>query len=79
VLAPPQISAPKHTKIVLTVRGADSRRHKLVVATPDPQQASVAPGRPGRLVLERVPDGTYAVKVDGSTRGKLIVGANPGP
>ena len=78
-LFPSEVAAPTHTTIVLTVRAGDSRRHEVTVVTPHPHTGEVAPGRPERLVLEGVPDGTYAVKVDGERRGSLIVGAQPGP
>lgn len=78
-LFPPKVAAPTHTKIVLSVRAGDSRRHLVTVATPHPHQAEVALGRPAKLTLNGVADGTYEIKVDGAARGRLIVGATPGP
>jgi hypothetical protein len=78
-LFPAVVAAPKHTTVVLTVRSQDGRRHTLSLATPHPYTMSVAPGGPARLVLKGLANGTYVVRVDGAVRGRLIVGAAPGP
>lgn len=79
VLFPPVVAAPKHTTIVLTVRTQDGKHHTLVLATPRAHTVAVEPGRATQLVLKGLPNGTYVVKVDGAIRGRLIVGAAPGP
>jgi hypothetical protein len=78
-LFPHVVAAPKHTTIVLTVRSQDGRRHTLTLATPHAYTMSVAPGGPTRLVLNGLANGAYVVRVDGAVRGRLIVGAAPGP
>jgi hypothetical protein len=79
VLSPPVVAAPKHTTIVLTVRAQDGRHHTLALATPRAHTVAVEPGRATQLMLKGLPNGTYVVKVDGAVRGRLIVGAAPGP
>lgn len=78
-LFPAVVAAPKHTTIVLTVRSQDGRRHTVTLSTPHPYTVTVAPGDPARLELKGLANGAYAVRVDGGVRGRLIVGATPGP
>jgi hypothetical protein len=79
VLDPPQIAAPKHTEIALTVRSGDGKVHSVVLETPHPYSATVLAGAPAKLLLKELPNGTYSIEVDHVVRGKLIVGAAPGP
>jgi hypothetical protein len=73
------VAAPKHTTIDLTVRSQDGKRHTLRLATPHAHTLAVLPGRPAQLALKGLPIGVYVVTVDGAVRGRLIVGATPGP
>jgi hypothetical protein len=73
------VAAPKHTTIDVTVRSQDGKRHRLMLATPHAYTLAVVPGRPAQLALKGLPNGAYVVKVDGAVRGRLIVGATPGP
>jgi hypothetical protein len=79
ILFPPVVAAPKHTTIDLTVRSQDGKRHTVVLRTPHAYTLVVVPGRASQLALKGLPNGAYAVKVDGAVRGRLIVGATPGP
>jgi hypothetical protein len=79
ILVPPVVAAPKHTTIVLSVRSQDGKPHKLVLATRHARTVAVDPGPPAHVVLRGLPNGAYVVKVDGQVRGRLIVGAAPGP
>ena len=78
-LNPPEIAAPKHTDIALTVRSGDGHEHELVLETPHRYRATVRPGAPAKLLLKQLPDGSYAIDVDHVARGRLIVGVAPGP
>ena len=78
-LSPPSVSAPGRTPILLTISTNDGATHQVALGTPQGQRLTVQAGRPGRVLLEGLRDGTYAVEVDGHPRGKLIVGATPGP
>ena len=78
-MQPPEIAAPKHTDITLTVRSGDGHEHEIVLETPHPYHAVVQPGAPARLLLKELPDGSYAIEVDHVIRGRLRVGAVPGP
>jgi hypothetical protein len=78
-LQPPEIAAPKHTDIDLTVRSGDGHEHELVLETPHRYHATVRPGAPAKLLLKELPDGSYGIEVDHVVRGRLIVGVAPGP
>jgi hypothetical protein len=65
--------------VALTVISGDGSRHTFALQTPQHHTATVAPGHPVKLLLKGVPNGTYAVQVDGAPRGQLIVGVAPGP
>jgi hypothetical protein len=78
-LSPPSVSAPGRTPILLTISTKDGATHQVALGTPQSQRLTVQAGHPGRVLLEGLRDGTYAVEVDGHPRGKLIVGATPGP
>jgi ABC-type glycerol-3-phosphate transport system substrate-binding protein len=79
VLVPPVIAAPKDTEVALTITAGDGKRHVVALDTPRHYTLIVHPGGPSKLVLRGVPNGTYAVRVDGASRGRLIIGAAPGP
>jgi hypothetical protein len=79
ILLPGVVAAPKHTAVALTVRSGDDRAHVFVLLTPHRRMARVLPGKPLRLLLKGLPNGAYAVKIDGRVRGRLIIGATPGP
>lgn len=53
--------------------------HVFDLMTPRPYRVIVRPSRPVRILLTGIPDGSYPVEVDHVTRGRLIVGAAPGP
>ncbi|MGI8506709.1 MAG: hypothetical protein ACR2MK_07895 [Solirubrobacteraceae bacterium] len=79
VLDPPQVAAPKHTDVALTVKSGDGRPHTFVLDTPHQHRANVRVGAPVKLILAGIPNGTYSIEVDHVKRGELIVGAAPGP
>jgi len=78
-LTPPVIAAPKHTEVALTIASGDGKLHTVVLDTPRRYRLVVHPGSPSKLVLRGVPNGTYAVLVDGARKGQLVIGAAPGP
>jgi hypothetical protein len=78
-LSPPLVAAPAHTNIALTVRSHDGHSHRVSLGTPQPHSFEVTKAREGAVLLTGLKNGTYAVDVDGHPRGKLIVGATPGP
>ncbi|MGI9183387.1 MAG: hypothetical protein ACR2GZ_00260 [Solirubrobacteraceae bacterium] len=78
-LRPSLVAAPGHTEIQLTVRSRDGQAHRFVLDIPGPRVLKTAPGVAVGLRLVGLPNGTYPIEVDGVPRGKLIVGATPGP
>ena len=79
VLDPPQIGAPKHTDVAMTVVSGDGMSHTFGLDTPRPHLAMVLSGRPIKLLLKGLLNGTYAVEIDRVKRGALVIGAAPGP
>ncbi len=79
ILLPAVIGAPKRTAVALAVASEDGRAHAFLLQTPHRHAARVLPGRPLRLLLRGLPNGVYAVQVDGRVRGRLVIGATPGP
>ncbi len=79
VLDSPEIAAPRHTDIALTVKSGDGRAHNFVLRAPHQYVVTVRAGAPAKLLLKGIPSGTYPIEVDHVGRGKLIVGAAPGP
>ncbi|MEO6859498.1 MAG: hypothetical protein ABI323_13085 [Solirubrobacteraceae bacterium] len=78
-LSPPSVAAPGRTPILLTISTTDARTHHVALGTPQGQRLTVRVGHPARVLLRGLRDGSYAIEVDGHPRGKLIVGATPGP
>ena len=78
-LDPPVIAAPRHTDIALTVASGDRRGHAFALLTPHAYRTMVLPSGPAHVLLKGLPDGTYAVEVDRVRRGRMIIGAAPGP
>ncbi len=53
--------------------------HAFELATALGHPVMVRARLPARLLLEGLADGTYSIIVDRVKRGRLIVGASPGP
>jgi hypothetical protein len=79
ILLPGVVAAPRHTAVALTLTAADRRAHTVVLALRRRRTIRVPPGRTVHLLLTGLKNGNYSVAVDGHVRGRLIVGAIPGP
>jgi hypothetical protein len=78
-LNPSSVSAPGNVTIDLTVTSGDSHAHQVVLRTTPPRTLAVPAGGRASLQLTGLKNGQYALTVDGTRAGVLIVGAQPGP
>jgi hypothetical protein len=65
--------------IDLTVSSGDGHAHQVVLRTTPPRALAVPAGGRASLELKGLKNAQYALVVDGSRAGTLIVGAEPGP
>jgi hypothetical protein len=78
-LNPPTITAPAHLPVQVTVISGDGRAHKAVLHTPTMYVLAVpARGRASVLIAD-LKVGRYALDIDGTPRGALVIGGAPGP
>lgn len=75
-LNPPMISGPAATAILLNVTSRAPHPVQVTVAS---HSVSVAPHGHASARIPTLKPGRYPVTVNGSTRGTLVVGAQPGP
>jgi hypothetical protein len=78
-LSPTVVAAPAHIDIEVSIRCTDRHVHRVVLATPHRHTFKVSRSSAADVLLIGLHNGTYAINVDGKRRGKLIVGAIPGP
>ena len=79
-LTPPLISAPADVTIELRLRNEDSKAHRVQLTVPHfPPEVSVPAGASATSEITGVRKGTYRLLVDGAAKGRIVVGAVPGP
>jgi hypothetical protein len=78
-LSPRTISAPTRIAIALTIISSGGRTHHVVVRSTPPHDLTVPGGGQASAVVDGLKRGSYAIEVDGVTRGTLVIGATPGP
>jgi hypothetical protein len=78
-LTPPALSAPKGVAIQLQLRNLDSRSHSVVLDTPKRYAFRLQPQGLTNAVITGLAKGTYRILIDGTERGQLVIGSNPGP
>ncbi len=78
-LDPQTVSAPAFLAVRVTVSSTDGRAHHVVVHTPAPQLLSVPAGGRASILIPGQRAGQYPIDVDGSARGALLIGGEPGP
>jgi hypothetical protein len=78
-LAPTTVSVPAGYTIEVTFVDHGSTRDAALVHTPKPLEIVIAPGGDSYLLASHVPKGTYAIEINGTARGSLVVGTAPGP
>ena len=78
-LNPPTITAPAHIPVQVAVVSGDGRSHTVLLRTPTRYVLAVpAHGRASVLIAD-LRAGRYALDVDGTARGALVIGGAPGP
>jgi hypothetical protein len=78
-LNPPTITAPAHIPVQLTVVSGDGRSHRVLLRTPKPRVLVVSAHGHATVLITALPLGRYALDVDGTPRGALVIGGAPGP
>ncbi|MGO9889314.1 MAG: hypothetical protein ACLP0L_15560 [Solirubrobacteraceae bacterium] len=78
-LSPPTITAPAHIPVQVTVVSGDGRSHRVLLQTPRPHALAVAAHGHATVLIADLPLGRYALDVDGTPRGALVIGGAPGP
>ena len=78
-VTPPLISAPAHVTIQLQLHNQDSTAHRVTLSVPRFGGVAVPAHATTTADVSGVPKGTYRLLIDGAARGRIIVGAVPGP
>jgi hypothetical protein len=63
----------------LTVASGDGKSHQVVLRTPSLHVVNVPPGGRGSTSIPGLRAGKYGIFVDGTLRGALLIGGEPGP
>jgi hypothetical protein len=77
-LTPPQITVPPRLAIELSVR-SDGQPHTVVLRTPRPKTLRVQANAKDSVRMPGLRAGSYAITLDGSSAGELVVGGEAGP
>jgi hypothetical protein len=75
-LTPPSVTAPAGVLIGLTLISGDGATHRVAVGT---KTIAVPAGGRAYTALRGLSRGRHPVLVDGSVRGTLVIGGQPGP
>jgi hypothetical protein len=65
--------------VQLTVVSTDGKGHKAVLLTPTPHSLSVPANGRASVLVPGLKAGEYRLRIDGTTRGGLMIGGEPGP
>jgi hypothetical protein len=78
-LSPRTVSAPAFVAVAVSVASRDHRRHQVLIRTPTQYPLIVPAGGRATASLPGQKAGSYTILVDGSARGALLIGGQPGP
>jgi hypothetical protein len=78
-LVPQTVSAPAFLAVRVTVTSGDGKAHQVIVRTPTLHTLSVPAGGSASILISGQRAGQYPIEVDGTTRGALLIGGEPGP
>lgn len=78
-LKPQTVSSPAFIAIQLTISSGDGKGHQVVVRTPAPRSLAVPANGRASVQIPGLKQGRYPLQVDGTTRGELVIGGEPGP
>ena len=78
-LVPPTVSAPAFLAVLVTVASGDGQQHRVLLKTPTPHSLSVPAHGHASVLVPGLRAGQYPIDVDGTPRGALLIGGEPGP
>ncbi len=78
-LVPATVSVPAAIPVQLTVVSRDGHAHTVVLRSPATRTLKVPPGGRASALITGLGPGTYRLELDGTVRGTLTIGAQPGP
>jgi hypothetical protein len=78
-LTPPTVSSPASVPVELTLVSGDGRAHRVVLASATRRSLAVPAAGRASMLVAGLKVGRYAIVVDGTARGTLVIGVNPGP
>jgi hypothetical protein len=79
-LSPSTVTAPAHLTIMLIVISGDGKAHRFVLFAPSRMTGLAVPaGGRASVAVRGLPKGRYPLILDGTPRGALIIGGQPGP
>ncbi len=76
---PSSVSSPAFLAVEVSLSNDDGRAHRIVIHTPTPHTLVVAAGGRAAVLIPGLRAGQYAIDVDGTPRGALLIGGEPGP
>jgi hypothetical protein len=78
-LSPSTVSSPAFLAVQLTLSSRDGRNHRVEIRAPGLTSLFVPANGRATIRLRGLRAGRYPLKVDGATRGALLIGGEPGP
>ncbi len=78
-LSPPSVSAPAFLAVQLTIVSRDSRSHQVLLRTPTQHSLAVPAHGHASVLIPGLRAGHYPLELDGTARGALSIGGEPGP
>jgi hypothetical protein len=78
-LNPPAITVPAFFAVQFSVASGDGTSHQVVLKTPVLHTLSVPAHGRASIRIPGLRAGQYQIEVDGSVRGSLVIGGEPGP
>ncbi len=78
-LTPATVSSPAFLAVQVSVTDHDGQAHQIVIRTPTPHTLMVSAGGHASVLIPGLRAGQYPITVDGTQRGALLIGGEPGP
>jgi hypothetical protein len=78
-LNPPVVTVPAFLAVQFTIASGDGHTHSVVLKTPVLHTLAVPARGHASLRIPGLRAGQYQIEVDGSVRGSLVIGGEPGP
>jgi hypothetical protein len=78
-LSPGQVSAPAFLAVAVRIKSGSAAAHTVTIATPHQVHLGIPPHGAGATTIPGLRAGTYPILIDGTRRGALVIGGEPGP